>query len=381
MELTCCSQGLRRFQWQNNKRLVVRGLKHDLYGTGMSIKEIHYTYRQRSLTVVRRDSTMSDQRNIGRCTAVASHHGHTRTGSRPFVLGHARYPRSITCRSVEDWQVADGAEVDEEGGFYSVFGVSPGASKAEIKKAYRKLMKDYHPDQSNDEALNEFAIFINQAYEILIDDEARAEYNIIAGFSVSDENPFAVMNSLYPPEYSFVDEFSCIGCRNCVNCDPKTFAMENEHGRARVQQQGLDPERVQEAIETCPVNCIHWVTAPQLTLLEEAMGRMERIDAWLLMTGGGKGANLSVFYEASLQWAKRQSVMRDAENKAKWAWFQYGPAAGSQATASSSSDDSSRQEAPRSRTAKNASSMVNTARKWRDYQRSKKEKNRLLISD
>lgn len=219
-----------------------------------------------------------------------------------------------------------------------------------------------------------------QAYEILIDDEARAEYNIIAGFSVSDENPFAVMNSLYPPEYSFVDEFSCIGCRNCVNCDSKTFAMESEHGRARVQQQGLDPEKVQEAMDTCPVNCIHWVTAPQLTLLEEAMGRMERIDAWLLMTGGGKGANLNVFYEASLQWAKRQSIMRDAENKAKWSWFQYGPAAGSQATASTSFDDSSRQ-APRSKTAKNASSMVNAARKWRDYQRSKKQKNRLLLSD
>jgi hypothetical protein len=105
---------------------------------------------------------MSDQRSFGCCSAGARHHGDKPIGSRSFVLGHARYPRSVTCHSLEDWEVAERAEVDEEGGFYSVFGVSPGASKGEIKKAYRKLMKDYHPDQSNDEVSNEFAIFINQ---------------------------------------------------------------------------------------------------------------------------------------------------------------------------------------------------------------------------
>lgn len=36
-------------------------------------------------------------------------------------------------------------------------------------------------------------------------------------------------------------------------------------------------DKLQEAIDTCPVSCIHWVTAPQLTLLEESMARMERV--------------------------------------------------------------------------------------------------------
>ncbi len=40
----------------------------------------------------------------------------------------------------------------------------------------------------------------------------------------------------------------------------------------------------QEAIDTCPVSCIHWVTAPQLALLEETMSRMERVAAWLLVS-------------------------------------------------------------------------------------------------
>lgn len=116
--------------------------------------------------------------------------------------------------------------------------------------------------------------------------------------------------------------------------------MEEEYGRARVRDQGLDGvEKLQEAIDTCPVSCIHWVgatagwlggcvqqgarcweatgsvpmqharaermplvprastrralcprmhaqvTAPQLTLLEATMGRMERVAAWLLVSG------------------------------------------------------------------------------------------------
>lgn len=38
----------------------------------------------------------------------------------------------------------------------------------------------------------------------------------------------------------FVDEFTCIGCRNCNNVCPSTFMMEEEWGRARVAQQGVD---------------------------------------------------------------------------------------------------------------------------------------------
>ena len=53
----------------------------------------------------------------------------------------------------------------------------------------------------------------------------------------------------------------CIGCRNCNNVCPQTFGMEEEWGRARVMQQGVDTEsKLQEAIDTCPVSCIHWVS-------------------------------------------------------------------------------------------------------------------------
>ena len=48
-----------------------------------------------------------------------------------------------------------------------------------------------------------------------------------------------------------------------------TFFMQEEHGRARVfQQWGDDDETIQVAIETCPVDCIHYVPYDELVKLE-----------------------------------------------------------------------------------------------------------------
>lgn len=53
----------------------------------------------------------------------------------------------------------------------------------------------------------------------------------------------------------FVDEFTCIGCRNCTNVCSNTFKLEDDYGRARVvSQRSTDIETKQEAIDTCPVS-------------------------------------------------------------------------------------------------------------------------------
>jgi ferredoxin len=59
----------------------------------------------------------------------------------------------------------------------------------------------------------------------------------------------------------YVDEHTCIGCTNCATIAQSTFFMNSEHGRARVYEQwGDDDETIQIAIDTCPVNCIHYVS-------------------------------------------------------------------------------------------------------------------------
>ena len=62
--------------------------------------------------------------------------------------------------------------------YYEVLGVSKGASDEEIKKAYRKLAKQYHPDLNpgDKEAESKFKE-VNEAYEVLSDSDKKARYD------------------------------------------------------------------------------------------------------------------------------------------------------------------------------------------------------------
>lgn len=71
--------------------------------------------------------------------------------------------------------------------YYSTLGVDKNASDDEIKSAYRRLAKKYHPDlNKTEEAANKFKE-INEAYECLSDSKKRANYD---QFGSADGNPF-----------------------------------------------------------------------------------------------------------------------------------------------------------------------------------------------
>ncbi len=61
--------------------------------------------------------------------------------------------------------------------FYEVLGVSKGASEAEIKKAYRKMALQWHPDRNKSPEANETFKEINKAYEVLSDPKKKEVYD------------------------------------------------------------------------------------------------------------------------------------------------------------------------------------------------------------
>ena len=72
----------------------------------------------------------------------------------------------------------------------------------------------------------------------------------------------------------WVDESACIGCQYCVHVATNTFFVFVDYGRARViRQNGDNLEVVQEAMDTCPVDCMHWVDFEDLDRLEASLNR------------------------------------------------------------------------------------------------------------
>lgn len=69
---------------------------------------------------------------------------------------------------------------------YEVLGLSKGASKDEVKKAYRKLAKKYHPDLNKEEGAQERFADIQSAYDVLSSDEKRRQYDQFGAYE--DEN-------------------------------------------------------------------------------------------------------------------------------------------------------------------------------------------------
>jgi curved DNA-binding protein len=61
--------------------------------------------------------------------------------------------------------------------YYEILGVEASAGEAELKTAYRRLARKYHPDVSKEKGAEEKFKSINEAYEVLRDKEKRQEYD------------------------------------------------------------------------------------------------------------------------------------------------------------------------------------------------------------
>ena len=71
--------------------------------------------------------------------------------------------------------------------YYDLLGVSKDCSKEEIKKAYLKQIKKWHPDINKDENAQSITMKLNEAKEILLDDIKRTDYDKQLDKSINDK--------------------------------------------------------------------------------------------------------------------------------------------------------------------------------------------------
>ncbi len=71
------------------------------------------------------------------------------------------------------------------GDYYDILGVSRDASKEDIKSAYRRMARRYHPDVNKEPGAEERFKEINRAYEVLSEPETRARYDRFGEAGVS----------------------------------------------------------------------------------------------------------------------------------------------------------------------------------------------------
>jgi len=217
------------------------------------------------------------------------------------------------CKGTEEDIVQSDMVVKEPRNLYDLLSVSPDAESAVIKQAYYEKMKVFHPDVAGDEGA-EMCMLLNDAYDMLSDAERRAAYNeqvaaeigasastAMVEYEPSDNQPTWTRTPMRSnrderPEFTgrpysrslwnrvptedrgekwagqqfvFVDEWTCIACRNCCEVAPQTFCIDADAGRARVYSQwGNSEEYLDYAVSVCPVDCIYWVSREELQVLE-----------------------------------------------------------------------------------------------------------------
>ena len=215
--------------------------------------------------------------------------------------------------------------------YYEVLGIDDTAQPMEIRQAWRNLAKVCHPDISGDDLGHNMCILLNEAYEVLSDPDQRREYNRALDEALADEQDGYTGEPLSKwmgntkmgknidaneTRGVFVDELTCIGCKQCVWCAPATFRIEDSYGRSRVFAQWLDKEDdLQAAMDACPVSCIHWVEKGDLPALEFVTRyKVAMVNVGVMMAG--QGGFVPDVWDVSRKFLKDREERRKARERA-----------------------------------------------------------------
>ncbi|HZC88497.1 MAG TPA: DnaJ domain-containing protein [Nitrososphaera sp.] len=182
-------------------------------------------------------------------------------------------------------------------GYYAILGVPEKASYREIKQAYRKLARKYHPDRNSSAFAEDMIKKINAAFEVLSDATKRSQYDkteyeentlppstsesasveqehanssvdhqASSGKAVNESTVADFFNgpySLDTPKGRFhiiVEPSLCMAFGSCETLAPKTFVVEKNkrvNPKAIVECETCENfSRIYAAAQTCPTKAI-----------------------------------------------------------------------------------------------------------------------------
>lgn len=134
--------------------------------------------------------------------------------------------------------------------YYKMLGVERSASQDEIKKAYRKLARKYHPDVSKEPNAEDKFKNVGEAYEVLRDDEKRASYDQLGS------NWKQGQNFTPPPGYGGgqAGGFGGGGGASFSDFFESMFTGAGGHGGAGFSQGGFRPSKGQDQLVSIKID-------------------------------------------------------------------------------------------------------------------------------
>lgn len=177
----------------------------------------------------------------------------------------------------------------DSNGYYAILGVPENAKYREIRAAYRRLAREYHPDRNNSDLSHSIIRKINAAFEVLSDREKRRQYdetgldnflpnedevqnttnetNTNTKININDlldpklQSP--TTNSLDIPKGRFhitVEPSLCMAFGSCERLAPRVFVVEKDKlinpKAIVVSETGANFNTILAAAETCPTKAI-----------------------------------------------------------------------------------------------------------------------------
>jgi curved DNA-binding protein CbpA len=177
----------------------------------------------------------------------------------------------------------------DSNGYYAILGVPENAKYREIRAAYRRLAREYHPDRNNSDLSHSIIRKINAAFEVLSDREKRRQYDEtgLANFLPNEDEvqnttnetntntkinindlldpklQSPTTNSLDIPKGRFhitVEPSLCMAFGSCERLAPRVFVVEKDKlinpKAIVVSETGANFNTILAAAETCPTKAI-----------------------------------------------------------------------------------------------------------------------------